>query len=110
MPGPVVCQPYYNLLNRMPEVEILPACAHHGIGVVPYSPVARGVLTGKYRPAPRPSRHAAPAGATSASPRPSSARSRWSLPSSCRQHAQARGVTLAQFATAWVLATGPSAR
>jgi aryl-alcohol dehydrogenase-like predicted oxidoreductase len=26
MPGPVVCQPYYNLLNRMPEVEILPAC------------------------------------------------------------------------------------
>jgi aryl-alcohol dehydrogenase-like predicted oxidoreductase len=53
-PGPVVCQPYYNLLNRMPEVEILPACAHHGIGVVPYSPVARGVLTGKYAPAPQP--------------------------------------------------------
>ena len=50
MPGPVVCQPYYNLLNRMPEVEILPACAHHGVGVTPYSPVARGVLTGKYLP------------------------------------------------------------
>lgn len=50
MPGPVVCQPYYNLLNRMPEVEILPACAHHGLGVTPYSPVARGVLTGKYLP------------------------------------------------------------
>ena len=47
MPGPVVCQPYYNLLNRMPEVEVLPACAHYGIGVTPYSPVARGVLTGK---------------------------------------------------------------
>jgi len=46
----VVCQPYYNLLNRMPEVEILPACAHYGIGVTPYSPVARGVLTGKYAP------------------------------------------------------------
>jgi aryl-alcohol dehydrogenase-like predicted oxidoreductase len=54
MPGPVVCQPYYNLLNRMPEVEILPACAHHGIGVVPYSPVARGVLTGKYAPGAKP--------------------------------------------------------
>ena len=50
MPGPVVCQPYYNLLNRMPEVEILPACEHFGIGVTPYSPVARGVLTGKYSP------------------------------------------------------------
>ncbi len=45
---PVVCQPYYNLLNRMPEVEILPACDHHGIGVASYSPIARGVLSGKY--------------------------------------------------------------
>jgi len=50
MPPPVVCQPYYNLLNRMPEVEVLPVCAHHGIGVVPYSPIARGVLSGKYAP------------------------------------------------------------
>ena len=47
---PVVCQPYYNLLNRQPEVEILPACQHYGLGVVPYSPLARGVLTGKYPP------------------------------------------------------------
>ena len=45
---PVVSQPYYNLLNRMPEVEHLPACAHYGLGVAPYSPLARGVLTGKY--------------------------------------------------------------
>ncbi|MGA8515843.1 MAG: aldo/keto reductase [Burkholderiaceae bacterium] len=50
MPAPVVCQPYYNLLNRQPEVEVLPACAHYGIGITPYSPVARGVLTGKYPP------------------------------------------------------------
>ena len=50
VPLPVVCQPYYNLLNRMPEVEILPACDYYGIGVVPYSPLARGVLTGKYAP------------------------------------------------------------
>jgi len=48
IPQPVVCQPYYNLLNRGPEVEILPACDHYGIGVAPYSPIARGVLTGKY--------------------------------------------------------------
>ncbi|HSC23319.1 MAG TPA: aldo/keto reductase [Casimicrobiaceae bacterium] len=48
VPPPVVCQPYYNLLNRMPEVEVLPACDHYGIGVASYSPIARGVLTGKY--------------------------------------------------------------
>jgi aryl-alcohol dehydrogenase-like predicted oxidoreductase len=45
---PIVCQPYYNLLNRMPEVEVLAACDHYGIGVASYSPIARGVLTGKY--------------------------------------------------------------
>ncbi|WP_083036753.1 aldo/keto reductase, partial [Achromobacter ruhlandii] len=50
VPQPVVCQPYYNMLNRGPEVEILPACQHYGLGVVPYSPIARGVLTGKYLP------------------------------------------------------------
>jgi aryl-alcohol dehydrogenase-like predicted oxidoreductase len=54
MPAPVVCQPYYNLLNRQPDVEVLPACAHHGIGVVPYSPIARGVLAGKYTPGAKP--------------------------------------------------------
>ena len=48
VPPPVICQPYYNLLNRMPEVEILPACDHFGIGVAAYSPIARGVLSGKY--------------------------------------------------------------
>ncbi len=50
IPRPVASQPYYNAMNRQPENEILPACAHHGIGVVPYSPLARGVLTGKYKP------------------------------------------------------------
>ncbi|MGG6739695.1 UNVERIFIED_CONTAM: aldo/keto reductase, partial [Streptococcus suis] len=54
VPLPLVCQPYYNLLNRQPEVEILPACANYGLGVVPYSPIARGVLTGKYQPGQKP--------------------------------------------------------
>jgi aryl-alcohol dehydrogenase-like predicted oxidoreductase len=45
---PVASQPQYNAMNRMPEVEHLPACEFYGIGVVPYSPLARGVLTGKY--------------------------------------------------------------
>jgi aryl-alcohol dehydrogenase-like predicted oxidoreductase len=47
---PVVSQPCYNILNRMPETEHLPACAYYGLGIVRYSPLARGVLTGKYRP------------------------------------------------------------
>jgi aryl-alcohol dehydrogenase-like predicted oxidoreductase len=106
MPGPVVCQPYYNLLNRQPEVEILPACRFHGLGVAPYSPIARGVLTGKYAPG------AAPAAGTRAG-----RADRRMLQTEFRQesldiaqklaaHAQSRGITLAQFATAWVLANG----
>lgn len=39
----------YSLLARRAEVEVLPAFAHHGMGVFPWSPLGRGVLTGKYR-------------------------------------------------------------
>jgi len=46
---PIAAQPYYHLLNRVAEAEYLPACRHFGVGAVPYSPLARGVLTGKYR-------------------------------------------------------------
>src|SRR5437764_12549934 len=46
---PVASQPYYNAMNRMPEVEHFPACGYYGLGVVSYSPLARGVLTGQYR-------------------------------------------------------------
>ena len=48
VPRPVAAQPYYHALYRLAEIDYLPACAHLGIGVVPYSPLARGVLTGKY--------------------------------------------------------------
>ncbi|MDB3954360.1 aldo/keto reductase [Alphaproteobacteria bacterium] len=54
-PQPVVAQPYYNAFNRMPETDILPACNYYGIGVVPYSPLARGVLAGIYKPGEAPS-------------------------------------------------------
>src|SRR6201991_5251440 len=47
---PIVSQPYYNAMNRMPEVEHFPACGYYGLGIVPYSPLARGVLTGQYKP------------------------------------------------------------
>jgi len=39
----------YSLLNRAVETEVLPACAALGLGVLPWSPLGRGVLTGKYR-------------------------------------------------------------
>jgi aryl-alcohol dehydrogenase-like predicted oxidoreductase len=50
LPRPIALQPYYHALNRQAEAELLPAAAHFGLGVVPYSPLARGVLTGKYLP------------------------------------------------------------
>ncbi|MBK0091295.1 aldo/keto reductase [Erwinia sp. S59] len=47
--GPIATQPLYNLANREAEVEILPSAAYFGVGTVCYSPLARGILTGKYR-------------------------------------------------------------
>jgi len=42
-------QPHYSLVYREPERELIPACRELGIGVIPYYPLAGGVLTGKYR-------------------------------------------------------------
>lgn len=42
-------QNQYSLLERRPEDEVLPACERHGIGFIPYFPLASGLLTGKYR-------------------------------------------------------------
>ncbi len=50
VPPPIAAQPLYNAVSRMAEVEVLPACAALGLGVTPYSPLARGVLSGKYAP------------------------------------------------------------
>ena len=104
MPGPVVCQPYYNLLNRMPEVEILPACAQYGLGVTPYSPVARGVLTGKYLPGQAPQQGTRAARGDRRMAQTEFREESLTIAQTLMQHAQERGVTLAQFATAWVLA------
>ena len=48
VPRPVIAQPFYNALYRVAEFEYLDACHEYGIGAVPYSPLARGVLTGKF--------------------------------------------------------------
>ena len=104
MPKPVVCQPYYNLLNRMPEVEVLPACAFHGIGVTPYSPVARGVLTGKYAPGQKPE---AGTRAGRGDKRITDTEFREEslvIAQELQAYVADKGITLAQFATAWVLA------
>jgi aryl-alcohol dehydrogenase-like predicted oxidoreductase len=47
---PAVNQPVYNMLNRYIEKEILPISSREGIGQVVFSPLAQGVLTGKYKP------------------------------------------------------------
>ena len=103
---PVVSQPYYNAMNRMPEVEHLPACGHYGVGVVPYSPLARGVLSGKYDPdAPPPAGTRAGRSDTrilQTEWRPESLR----LAQEIRRHAEARGMTAGQFALLWVLNNG----
>src|SRR5699024_2120538 len=45
----ISAQAEYSLLERTPEREVLPAAAHHGVGLLPWAPLGRGVLTGKYR-------------------------------------------------------------
>ncbi|MGZ5046037.1 MAG: aldo/keto reductase [Usitatibacter sp.] len=104
VPLPVACQPYYNAMNRQPENDILPACAHYGIGVVPYSPLARGVLTGKYPPG--------------AAPEPGSRAGRkdkriletefreesLAIAQKIKAHAQKKGVAPGHLAFNWVLA------
>jgi aryl-alcohol dehydrogenase-like predicted oxidoreductase len=45
----VSAQNNYSLLDRKVEIEVVPACEHHGLGVLPYFPLASGLLTGKYR-------------------------------------------------------------
>lgn len=100
---PVVSQPLYNALNRMAEVEHLPACAQLGLGVFPYSPLARGVLTGKYKPDQAP-----PEGTRAARQDKRMMETEW-RPESLRiaaemaAHAASRGVSPGQFALAWVL-------
>lgn len=102
-PEPVALQPYYNLMNRQPEVEVLPAARAYGLGVVPYSPVARGVLTGKYRlnEAPEPGSRVARQDKRIMETewRPESLQ----IAEELKAHAEARGMTLIAFAVAWVL-------
>jgi aryl-alcohol dehydrogenase-like predicted oxidoreductase len=101
---PVVCQPYYNLLKRGPEVEILPVCAYHGIGVVPYSPIARGVLTGKYPPGQQPAADSRAGRGDKRMLDTEFHEDSLLIAQQVKTLAEARGITPGQLATAWVLA------
>ena len=97
-------QPLYNIVNRDIEVELLPLCREFGIGVVSYSPLARGILTGKYSPG------QAPAEGTRASRKdPRMLQAEWREASlvaaqQLGSHCQSKGVGPSQFALAWCLA------
>ncbi|MBL8696749.1 MAG: aldo/keto reductase [Alphaproteobacteria bacterium] len=100
---PACSQPYYNAFNRMPEVEHLPACNYYGLGAVPYSPLARGVLSGKYAP------NTAPGADTRASRKDARMmQTEWrheslELAQKVKSHAEKKGTTAVAFAIAWVL-------
>jgi 1-deoxyxylulose-5-phosphate synthase len=108
MPGVVrftSSQPQYSMLWQQPEADVFPLCAAHGIGQIVWSPLAQGVLTGKYQPGqapPKDSRAASPAmnaffNAGLRSDRVLSA------VQALRPIAQGLGLTLSQLALAWVL-------
>ena len=104
VPPPAVCQPYYNLLNREPEVEILPACAHYGLGVVPYSPLARGVLTGKYPPGQPPATDTRAGSGDKRILETEFREESLVIAQKIKQRCEAKGIVPGQFAAAWVLA------
>ena len=103
IPRPLVCQPYYNAMDRTPEVEILPACAHFGLGVVPYSPLARGVLTGKYRPGAKPPEDSRAGRKDRRMMETEFREESLRIAQKISQHATSKGITPGQFAVAWVL-------
>jgi aryl-alcohol dehydrogenase-like predicted oxidoreductase len=103
MDRPVASQPQYNIVNRMAESEQIPAAHHYGAGVVCYSPLARGVLTGKYvldAAPPEDSRVGrGDKRMLETEWRPESV----AVAKQLAEHASAKGIRLADFALAWVL-------
>jgi aryl-alcohol dehydrogenase-like predicted oxidoreductase len=103
VPQPIALQPPYSAVTRGIEVELLPACAHYGLGAVTYSPLARGVLTGKYKAGTAP-----PADSRAARADRRLMQTEWrpesiSLAQAFAEHAVQRGTSPSQLAVAWVL-------
>jgi aryl-alcohol dehydrogenase-like predicted oxidoreductase len=97
-------QPQYNLIWRAPEAEIFPLCREHGIGNIVWSPLAQGVLTGKYEPGEQP-----PPDSRAASDEMGFAIERYlddrvlEAVQRLRSIAEDEGLTMVQLALAWVL-------
>lgn len=100
---PVASQPLYNALTRQAENEQLPAAAHYGIGVFPYSPLARGVLTGKYLPNAEPPGDSRAARKDKRLMQTEFRAESIEIAQRIKAHAETRGMTAADFALAWVL-------
>jgi len=104
---PVTLQPQYNLLVREIEWEIIPACSAEGLGLLPWSPLGGGWLTGKYR------RDERPTGATRLGENPnrgveaydrrSRAERTWDVIAVVQEIAGGRGSSMAQVALAWLI-------
>ncbi|KPB48840.1 aldo/keto reductase [Pseudomonas tremae] len=100
---PVISQPLYNIVNRQAEVEQITAAAYHGLGVVPFSPLARGVLSGKYAP------DIAPDSESRAGRQDKRLlETEWRVESlriaqRVQEYVQDKGVGIVEFAIAWVL-------
>jgi aryl-alcohol dehydrogenase-like predicted oxidoreductase len=100
----VSSQPQYSILWRVPEREVIPLCAANGISQIVFSPLAQGVLTGKYKPGAPP-----PPDTRMASERMGWAMDRFSSEQvlqavqRLQPIADGLGITMAQLAIAWVL-------
>ncbi|MDB4637405.1 MAG: aldo/keto reductase [Planctomycetaceae bacterium] len=97
-------QPLYNIMNRDIEVELMPLCQEKGIGVVSYSPLARGILTGKYQPGEKP-----PEGSRASRNDKRMMQAEWrdaslEVAQSIKDYSDQKGVPMTQFALAWCLA------
>jgi aryl-alcohol dehydrogenase-like predicted oxidoreductase len=102
----VSCQDEYSLLVRKHEIDLLPAMRTRGLGLLPYFPLANGLLTGKYQ------RNAAlPAGArmTREAPRARQVLTddNWTLAEKLSDFAASRGHTLLELAFSWLAAKAP---
>lgn len=98
----VTIQPHYHMLARELEQEMLPYCAAHGVGILPYFPLAGGFLTGKYRRG-----EAAPAGSRGESSdyvKQYMTEANFDRLEKLSAWAEARGHTMGDLAHAWLLA------
>ncbi len=104
IPQPVVCQPPYSAVTRLIETELLPCCDHYGVAVVAYSPLARGVLTGKYKPGAEPEAGSRAARGDMRIHQTEFRTESLEVSQRFKAHAESRGMSPTQLAIAWVLA------